>query len=205
MNKDTEKIKNRYNRISPIYDLMEGMMESGFFTNWRKDIIQELEGKVLEAGVGTGKNIEYYPNNLDITAIDFSHKMLLKAAQKRMKHDKKVKLIQMDIQDMDFNDNSFNTIFSSFVFCSVPDPIKGLEELRRVCKKNGKIILLEHVRSEKKIMGLLMDIMNPIPLHVYGANINRRTLDNVYKAGLSNVHVTRLYKDIVLKIVITND
>lgn len=113
-------------------------------------------------------------------------------------------LKQMDAQAMDFKDNTFDTIFTTCVFCSVPDPVMGLMEIRRVCKPNGKIILLEHVRSEKKILGLLMDILNPAVVNLYGANIKRRTVENTQLAGFKNVEVTDLFGDIVKKIVITN-
>jgi ubiquinone/menaquinone biosynthesis C-methylase UbiE len=105
---------------------------------------------------------------------------------------------------MSFPDNTFDMIFTTCVFCSVPDPIKGLKEMRRVCKPNGKIIMIEHVRSEKQVLGLIMDILNPIVVNTYGANINRRTVENIFISGFSDVNVNNLYSDIVKKIVIKN-
>ena len=201
---NTEKIKKRYNRVAKFYDIIENPMEMMALKKWRIDLMKELKGKVLEVGVGTGKNIEHYPINIDITAIDFSEKMIKKAYEKAVKFDKKVKLINMDAQNMDFPDDTFDVIFTTCVFCSVPDPILGLKELRRVCKPNGKIIMVEHVRSEKKVLGVIMDILNPIVVNTYGANINRKTLDNVNSAGFINVSATNLYSDIVKKIEIVN-
>ncbi|MGE4283528.1 MAG: class I SAM-dependent methyltransferase [Clostridia bacterium] len=204
MNILTEKIKKRYDRVSGIYDFMEKLMDDAKMRRWRKEIIEQLCGKILEVGVGTGKNIEYYPENTNIVAIDFSSKMLDKAREKVDKLGKKVDLIQMDAQSMEFEDNTFDAVFTSCVFCSVPDPVRGLREIRRVCKNNGKIIMLEHVRSEKEIIGLLMDIFNPLVVSTYGANINRRTVDNILKAGFSRIQVTDLMLDIVKKITIIN-
>jgi ubiquinone/menaquinone biosynthesis C-methylase UbiE len=198
----TEKIRKRYDRVSKVYDFLELPMEAMSFKKWRILATQELKGKALEVGVGTGKNIPYYPDDVDMTAIDFSEMMLTKAREKAKKFHKKVHLIQMDAQCMDFPDNSFDRVITTFVFCSVPDPVKGLQEIRRVCKPDGKIIMIEHVRSETKLLGLIMDLFNPIPLHIYGANINRRTVENVQKAGFINVEVTNLIGDIVRKIVI---
>ena len=201
---NTEKIKKRYNRVAKFYDILESPMEMMSLKKRRIDLMKELRGKVLEVGVGTGKNIEYYPNNIDITAIDFSNKMLEKANEKSIKFNKEVKLISMDAQNMDFPDNTFDMIFTTCVFCSVPDPILGLKEMRRVCKQNGKIIMIEHVRSEKKVIGIIMDILNPIVVNAYGANINRKTVDNINCAGFVNVFVTNLFSDIVKKIEIVN-
>jgi len=107
---------------------------------------------------------------------------------------------------MDFTDNSFDTVVTSCVFCSVPNPVKGLKEIRRVCKNDGKILMLEHVRSQKKVVGELMDVFNFIPLNIYGANINRETYQNLLKAGFQpeNIEVENVWLDIVKLIRINN-
>lgn len=149
MDKQTEKIKRRYNRVSIIYDLLEKPMEAMALGKWRIEVMKELSGKVLEVGVGTGKNIEFYPSHLNITGIDFSERMMKRAINKATELKKDVQFELMDVQEMTFADETFDSIFTTCVFCSVPDPIKGLQEMKRVCKKGGKIILIEHVRSEK--------------------------------------------------------
>ena len=201
---NTEKIRKRYDRAARFYDLLESPMEVMSLKKWRIKVMRQLEGRVLEVGVGTGKNIPYYPENLDITAIDFSPNMLAKAKEKAVRYGKKVKLLQMDAQSMDFPDDSFDSVFTTCVFCSVPDPIKGLKEIRRVCKPDGKIIMIEHVRSEKAVLGLLMDLFNPLVVNTYGANINRRTVENIQKAGFTSAEVTNLFSDIVKEIIIRN-
>lgn len=203
---NNEKIKKRYNRISKIYDLMERPMGNMSMGEWREELIKRIEGKnVLEVGVGTGKNLSYYPDNLNVTAIDFSPNMLEKA-RARVKNKKNIKLIEMDAQKMDFADNTFDTVVTSCVFCSVPDPIKGLKEIRRVCKDDGKVIMLEHMRSENEIVGKFMDIINFIPLNIWGANINRRTIENLKKAGFKkeDTHYQDIWSDIVRLIEIRN-
>jgi len=180
---------------------MEGMS----MKKWRLEATKVLKGKVLEIGVGTGKNIPYYADDIEITAIDFSEKMLAKAREKAKKLNKQVELIQMDAQNMDFADNTFDMVFTTCVFCSVPDPVKGLKEIRRVCKPNGKIIMIEHVRSERKVLGLIMDVFNPLTVNLWGANINRRTVENIQKAGFTRVNDTNLIGDIVKKIIIKNE
>ncbi|MDD2631147.1 MAG: class I SAM-dependent methyltransferase [Bacteroidales bacterium] len=173
----TNKIKKRYNRIAGLYDMMEAPME-GMFSKWRKQMLKDASGKTLEVGIGTGKNIPYYPENVDLTGIDFSEKMISKAKEK-VTESKNIQLLEMDAQQMQFDDNTFDTVVTSCVFCSVPDPVQGLKEIRRVCKDGGKILMLEHVRSNKKVFAPLMDAFNFIPLHLYGANINRETFQNL--------------------------
>ena len=165
------KTKKRYNRIAGMYDLMEMPME-GMFAKWRKKMLKGASGKTLEVGIGTGKNIPYYPANVDLTGIDFSEKMISKA-EARLTGSKNIRLLVMDAQNMEFEDNSFDTVVTSCVFCSVPDPIQGLREIRRVCKNGGKVLMLEHVRSHKKVVGSLMDTFNFIPLNVIGNQNNQ--------------------------------
>jgi len=191
--KATELAKRRYNRIAPLYDLMEGLIERSRYSRWRELLWSKVEGShVLEVGVGTGKNFSYYPSDGEITAIDFSEKMLKRARDKASKQKVKVHLEQMDVQNLQFEDNTFDTVVASFVFCSVPDPVRGLMEVERVCKPAGKVILLEHVLSANHILGWLMNLANPLVVRVMGANINRRTVENVIKSGLVLEQVTDL-------------
>jgi phosphatidylethanolamine/phosphatidyl-N-methylethanolamine N-methyltransferase len=191
--KVTEAAKRRYNRMAPFYDLMEGLMEKSRYGKWRELLWSKVEGAhILEVGVGTGKNFPYYRADAEITAVDFSEKMLQRARAKADRLKLKVHLQQMDVQKLQFADNTFDTVVASFVFCSVPDPVRGLGEIERVCKPGGKVVLLEHVLSANRILGWLMNISNPLVMRMMGANINRRTVENVIKSGLVVEQVTDL-------------
>lgn len=195
----TEVIKRRYDRTARFYDWMDRMINPRL----RKEALSHANGKVLEVGVGTGKNLEFYPKGCQVTGIDFSPGMLAKARQKLHLAKVPVDLIEMDAQNMSFEDGSFDTVVSTCVFCSVPNPVKGLQEVRRVCKPQGRIILLEHVRSENVILGALMDILNPMSLYMVGSNINRRTVENVQKAQIKPVEVQDNFGKI-LKLIIAS-
>jgi len=189
----TRAARKTYNRISPIYDFMEGLIEKSRYNIWRETLWSKVEGtKILEVGVGTGKNIPNYPIDKEIIAIDFSEKMLSRAMKKARDSGTGVQLKQMDVQDLEFGDNTFDTIVGSFIFCSVPDPIKGLQEVKRVCKPGGKVLLLEHVLSANPVLAWLMNLANPIVVRVMGPNINRRTVENVANSGLKVEKVTDL-------------
>lgn len=200
MKQDSAVIRKKYDRIAPYFDALETLMEVLFFHGWRKKLWCKLEGKhVLEVGVGTGKNFLFYPKNTDIrfTAIDFSPQMLKRAEVKRDKKNIRVELAQMDIQNLSYADNSFDTVIASFVFCSVPAPSKGLKELHRVLKPGGQVLLLEHVISSKPILARLMNLMNPFVVWLLGANINRDTVRNVQACGFQHVHVDALGGNLV--------
>ena len=205
MKKDgTEKIRARYDRISPYYDLMELLLEKLGFFRWRRKVFDSLDGDtILEVGVGTGKNLDFYPVGKPIAAIDFSPGMLSRARRKAEEKRLNVDLVEMDVQDLQFDDQSFDTILATFVFCSVPDPIRGLQEVKRVCKRGGKIILLEHVRPGSTLLGKIFDVLNPITVKLMGVNINRNTVENMKRAGLNVLEEKNLFRDVV-KLVVAN-
>lgn len=205
MNKHTETIRKRYNRISKVYDVMDKPMEMMTPETWRKEILEGATGTTLEVGVGTGKNLKYYPEGVDMTGIDFSEKMLEKAKRKASYMKNSPKLIKMDVQSLEFDDNIFDYIFTTYVFCSVPDPVEGLKEIKRVLKPGGKLIMLEHVRSKNFLLGFIMDILNPLVVRMIGANINRNTVDSVAKAGFRNSYVENRVGDVIKYITVVND
>lgn len=191
--KNNEAARRRYNRIAPFYDFIEGLVEKSRYSRWREFLWSKVEGnKILEVGVGTGKNFPYYPANAEVTAIDFSEKMLKRATEKAGKQGIEIDLQQMDVQNLRFENDIFDTVVTTFVFCSVPDPIKGLKEIKRVCKPGGKVLLLEHVLSAHRILAFLMNLVNPVVIRAMGPNINRKTVENVANSGLKVEKVTDL-------------
>ncbi len=199
--KRTSLIKRRYDRVARVYDFLDAPMELMAFKRYRGDVLNNVHGKALEIGVGTGKNIEFYPPDADIIAIDFSEKMLAKAEKRADKLQKDVALYHMDVQNLEFEDNVFDTAFSTCVFCSVPDPIEGLKEIKRVLKPGGQLVLLEHVLSEHRAIKPVMNLLNPVTVRLWGANINRKTSENIKKAGFKIISEKNLSLDIVKLIV----
>jgi ubiquinone/menaquinone biosynthesis C-methylase UbiE len=194
----TSQTRRRYDRLAPYYDMMEGLVERWRFSGWRARLKDRIRGpKALEVGVGTGKNMPYYPAGVAVTAIDLSPRMLAKAKKRAMALDVAVDLREMDVQQLEFADQRFETVFATFVFCSVPDPVLGLKALHRVCKADGRLFLLEHMRPGNPFVGLIFDALNPFVVRMMGANINRKTLENVRKAGWRIVRVENLSSDVV--------
>ncbi len=195
---DSAAIRKRYDRIAPYFEGMEAVVEGLFFKSWRKKLWAKVEGHhILEVGVGTGKNFDYYPKDARMTAVDFSEQMLKQAALKRDRKNTVVNLELMDIQSLCFADNSFDTVICSFVFCSVPMPVKGLKELYRVCKPGGQVLLLEHVLSSNPVLAAVMNLLNPVVVGLFGANINRNTVKNVKACAFTSVHVDARSGDMI--------
>jgi ubiquinone/menaquinone biosynthesis C-methylase UbiE len=161
---------------------------------WREKLWDRVRGpEVLEIGIGTGKNIPYYPPAVKVTGIDLSSGML-KHARKQLKEDgnDQVTIELMNAQRMKFPDDAFDETLATFVFCSVPDPVAGLEEAIRVTKPAGKLYLLEHMRAKNTTLATLMKILDA-PLHfLSGVHIARKTVDNVEAAGWEIIKVEEL-------------
>jgi ubiquinone/menaquinone biosynthesis C-methylase UbiE len=108
----------------------------------------------------------------------------------------------MDAQRLAFPDAAFDAALATFVFCSVPDPVLGLQELGRVVRPGGQILLLEHVRVNKPMIGKLMDLFDPFVVRLMGPHINRRTAENVKKAGLEIKRVEELAPGGLVKLMV---
>lgn len=195
---DSAKVRQRYDRLAPYFDGLEGFLEGLLFRQLRKKLWAQASGAhILEVGVGTGKNFPFYPDDARITGIDFSPNMLAMAQRKQQRKEIAVDLNLMDVQSLDYADNSFDTVVASFVFCSVPKPRKGLKELYRVCKPGGQVLLLEHVLSSNKFMAALMNLLNPLVVSTLGANINRQTLKSVQACPFQKIFVDPSSSDMI--------
>jgi len=192
----TNAIRKRYNRMAPMFH----RMESNMMKKWRQELLLPVSGKVLEVGIGAGANLPFYPEGIELTGIDFSPNMLKYAELRAHELQREVALLEMDAQQMQFEDNTFDFAVATCVFCSVPDPVAGMKEMLRVCKPAGTILLLEHMRSENPFVGKIMDLVNPLTVRLTGANINRKTLDNIARAGLRLEKNEQLLSSIVRRL-----
>lgn len=177
----------RYDRIALIYDLMPMQFMVGRTSRpWREKMWKMVRGlRVLEIGVGTGINIELWPPDAQITAIDISPRMLKQANRRASQLGRQADLRLGDVQRLDFPDASFDVVIGTFLFCSVPDPVLGLREVGRVVRPDGMILLLEHMLSHNPFLAAIMNTLNPVAVRMMGANINRRTLDNIHATELN--------------------
>lgn len=191
--RDTRIVQKRYDRAASRYDAMVFVVERLAFGRWRSLLWSNVRGPaVLEIGVGTGKNFPYYPKGIRLVAVDLSPNMLRRARYKASRGSVNADLLLMDAENLAFREGTFDSVVTSFVFCSVPDPMRGLAELRRVCKLGANILMLEHVRSANRVLGWLMDMLNSLMVRIGGENIDRNTVENVARSGLLLEKVTDL-------------
>jgi len=163
---------------------------------YKRVLFEKVRGKTLMVAAGTGNDFKFFPPGLEFTAIDISPKMLEKAAVKAARYDGKIELREANVCALDYADNTFDTIVTVCTFCSVPKPVAGLRELRRVLKPGGQILMFEHVRSAIGPFGILLDLMTALTRKI-GPDMNRDTVGNVQKAGFRLRRIGNVYLDIV--------
>jgi len=190
-----------YDRLAPLYDWLNAPMERLGGDARRARVIAGASGRVLEIGVGTGRNLPLYSAAADVTAVDISARMLRRAEERARRSRAPVRLQQADAEALPFPDGSFDTVTATCVFCSVNDPVRALREARRVVKPDGEVRLLEHVRPSNPLIGRLFDWLSPLTRRLIGPEINRRTEENVRASGLMIDAVRRdgIWREIVAR------
>lgn len=162
----------------------------------KQRLFAKIRGATLMLAAGTGNDFRFFPPGHSMVAIDISAKMLERAAQKAAAYSGKIELRQMDACELEFADDSFDTIVTVCTFCSVPKPVLGLRELYRALKLGGQILMFEHVRSRIGPLSVFLDLMTPLS-RLFGPDLNRDTVANVQKAGFRIRREENVYLDIV--------
>ena len=161
-------------------------------------------GTVLDAGVGTGRNMPFYPAAGEVVAIDLSATMLARAEKRRARLGITARLRQMDVTATDFPDSHFDYVIATFLFCVLDDALQlpALSELRRVLKHDGEIRILEYSYSEDPLRRFIMRLWAPWVRLVYGATFDRHTERYVETAGLELIEERFVYHDIIKLLVL---
>ncbi len=193
----------RSQRVAPLYALRDLPGEYGRSRALRRRTFEGLSGAILDAGIGTGRNMPFYPAVATVVGIDLSPAMLARAARRRERLGKEVELLEMDVLRTRFPDDSFDTVVASFLFCVLePDrQAPALRELGRICKPGGQIRILEYANSQDPLRRFIMRLWAPWVRRVYGAAFDRDTERYLPEAGLEILETRFLYKDIIKLIV----
>jgi len=177
-----------------IYDRMGAKSEAAGLGDHRRRLLGTATGDVLEIGAGTGANLLCYGEGVRTLTLTEPEKPMAKRLEKRLLQERPdAKLLGAPAEDLPFDDESFDTVVSTLVLCTVDDQAGALRELRRVLRPGGRLLFIEHVRSDDEKLARLQDRMLPINVRVgHGCHCNRPTLDSIRGAGFE---VTRLEHD----------
>lgn len=193
----------KWDRAAKTFDFMTGTGPDRRWAARKRELFSAMEGRILFLALGTGLDIQFFPPGQDIVAIDISPEMVKRAAARIDAYDGTIDARVCDVHELDFADDSFDQVYTSCTFCSVPEPIEGLKQLRRVLKPGGRLRMFEHTGSRFQPFRLMLDLMTPLT-RGFGPEVNRPTVANVAAAGFSIDEVNYIYLDVVKTIVATN-
>jgi ubiquinone/menaquinone biosynthesis C-methylase UbiE len=188
-----------YQRIAPFYDLLDFSFEHGRYRLIRPLLFEGLTGQILDAGIGTGRNIRYYPPAAEVVGLDLSPAMLACANRRAARLGRAVKLQRGDVTSLDFADQSFDAVVASFLFCVIPTSLHGaaMRELARVLKPGGQIRLLDYVRPKGGVRAAMARLWEPWIAWAYGASFDRHPKDAMADAGLEILDERYVVSDLI--------
>ena len=190
---NSKEIAEKYGKIARFYDFCLGIFEVFGMSGLRRKLIEKASGKVLEIGIGTARNLKYYNEECEIIGIDYSKEMLEIAKKKADRLGMKIKLKKMNAEKLEFRKGEFDTIVDTLGLCTYPNPIKALREMKRVCKKNGRILLLEHGISNNKFVEKLQKRREEKHYKQLGCSLLRNHEELVRKVGLKIIKLERKF------------
>ena len=188
--------KQSYDRVAKFFDFLR----QGDMRRWntdQKSLFKNLSGEVLYIGIGTGLETLNFPPDLKIMAIDISSAMLQQSKTRTKSYPGEIHLCQMDAKNSAFRDHSFDSVVTVCVLCSVKHPIACLEEIKRVLKPDGKLVMFEHVLSKNPIYAIALKTMSNLTEFLEGTYLDRDTVNNAEKAGFKIFSHKNVYLDIV--------
>jgi ubiquinone/menaquinone biosynthesis C-methylase UbiE len=184
------------------YDRSMARMEQAGFRELRERALAQATGDVLEIGGGTGSNLPYYGSGVTSLTIAEPEQPMLKRLEKKVREQRSVvKVVRAPAEELPFADDSFDTVVSTLVLCGVDDQPRSLQEVRRVLRPGGRLVFIEHVRSDDPKLAKKQDRLNGLNRFVAGCDCNRATLDAIRNEGFVVESVERTTLDKVPKFV----
>jgi ubiquinone/menaquinone biosynthesis C-methylase UbiE len=198
---ETERVRKIQDKNAGGYDRQMNFFDRALFSGGREWACSQAEGEVLEIAVGTGRNLSHYPRGVKLTAIEFSPEMLAIACRRAEEVGREVDLREGDAQALEFADESFDTVLITLALCTIPDDRKAVQEARRVLRRGGKLILLEHVRSPVLPVRAVQRVIEPLAIRFEADHLTREPLDYLADEGFEVESVDRSRLGIVERVV----
>lgn len=193
-----------YDRIAPFYDVLDAPHEIGWRRRLRRQMFAGLAGRILDAGAGTGANLPFYPPDAEMHAVDASARMLHRAAARAARSGRDVAFGVFDLRAMPFPDRHFDAIVSTFVFSVLDDEaqLPALSELRRLCRPEGQIRLLDYRLSRRPALAAAMRAVSAWSGRIFGSRYRPSTESQLEPAGLELVEGRFVLGDVVKLLVL---
>ncbi|MBY0401525.1 class I SAM-dependent methyltransferase [Myxococcota bacterium] len=189
--------KAKWDKAARNFDVMAGFGPEKRWAPVKTKLFEKMgNGRILFLAVGTGLDVPFFPPRRNLVGIDISDKMLEKAKTRCDAYDGKIELRVADVHDMPFPDQSFDQVFTSCTFCSVPRPVEGLKALRRVLVPGGELHMFEHTGSRYFPFNSMLNQMTWLSKR-FGPDMNRDTVTNAKIAGFTVREVQHVYLDVV--------
>ena len=199
--KETERVREIFDASAAQYDRGIAFSEKLFFGDGRAWACSQARGQVLEIAIGTGRNLPFYPADVEITGIEISPAMLKIASQRAQSLGRQIELISGDAQALPFPDQHFDTVICTISLCSIPDERQAIAEVWRVLRPGGYFIALEHVRSPNPIIRGLEHLLEPLAVRTQADHLLREPVETVQEAGFSIEYLKRLKLGIVERLI----
>ncbi|KAB8135778.1 class I SAM-dependent methyltransferase [Gracilibacillus oryzae] len=190
-----EKLIRKYDKQVKLY---EKNRHNPTLAKWRREMLKDLHGNVLEVGIGAGANLAYYnKQNVHVTGVDFSVEMLKSAKKAADYHNVSAEFLLKDVDTLDFEPDSFDCIVSTLTLCSYQEPVRVLGKFNKWCKQGGSIRLLEHGLSSHSFLSFSQKLIDPLFKRVSGCHCDRDIIQLVNKTDISIEHIERYWTDMV--------
>lgn len=182
--------RGRHPTFAKFYHFARNFGEPAFLREARLAAVAGLTGRVLEIGAGDGANLPYYGPGVDLTLVEPEPFLLAKAAERLLVVGRQANLCLSRAEELPFVGSSFDAVVATLVLCSVDDPVRALQEIRRVLKPSGVFRFVEHVKSHEARRAKAQELLTPIWARMFGnCHLDRATPDMIQRAGL---HLHRL-------------
>ncbi|MCH7229445.1 class I SAM-dependent methyltransferase [Glycomyces sp. L485] len=183
--KTLDDLRRRWDKEADHYDRSMTWAERRFFDDTRDWIAGRAQGRTLEVAIGTGLNLEHYPEGVELTGIDLSPRMLDGAKRRASELGRDADLRTGDAQRLDFPDGSFDTVVCTFSLCAVPDDRRAVAEMVRVLRPGGLLLLADHVVAGPRWIRAVQALIEIGSIRIGGEYFRRRPIRHVLAAGLS--------------------